>query len=102
MQVPVPDVDQGPLYLNHSLCCVLSIDSDINLYQMVNKHGLLNVIISFGPITKSTVFLRKLVFQVIFRNIFEILLRFFTNCFFLNVHERSDIHESSRTFINIQ
>lgn len=45
VQVPIPDVDQGPLDPNHILCCVISINSEKSLYELGNKHGIIDTLL---------------------------------------------------------
>jgi hypothetical protein len=41
-QLPIPEVDQGPLDPNHILCCVVEIEKEKCLYKLGNKHGLID------------------------------------------------------------
>ena len=42
VQVPIPEVDQGPLDPLFVICCVVDIKPEKSLYQLGNKHGLLD------------------------------------------------------------
>lgn len=46
VQVPVPDVDRGPLDPNHLIMCVVEIDKKKSLYKVGNSSGVLNVLLS--------------------------------------------------------
>jgi hypothetical protein len=58
VQVPIPDVDKGPIDPNHFLCCVVAINNDKKLYQLGNKHGLLDILL---PINGSGVVRQNLI-----------------------------------------
>ena len=44
VQLPIPEVDQGPLDPNHVLCCVVEIQKEKCLYKLGNKHGLIDTL----------------------------------------------------------
>ena len=67
VQLPIPEVDQGPLDTNHVLCCVVEIEKEKCLKKLGNKHSLIDTLF---PVNGFSVCKQILINILFFKHIF--------------------------------